>query len=476
LKKIKGLALNTDSFTSNSFIYLLSSFLTSGIAFLTTPIFTRIMETSDYGIVSILTTWVSLLSIFITFQIAGSIATARIHKEPIEFEYFIRNILLLGLIGAVIQGLILLIIKNNIAGLMGMESSMIPHIVIQSYGSAIGTFFVTYLIQLKKPVMNLIYALSVSVLTIGISLVAVLSMTENRYWGKIWAQTIVYLIIIIFVFIYLFRTHRYRNETMFADWKYALFLGVPLIFHLISNVVLGQSDRIFIKKMIDDDAAGIYSVVYNIGTIGMIFAEACSKAWSPWYLDNTKAQKYSDVNRVALNYSLVTAFIFSSVMLLSVEVLKLMAPSQYWSAGSTVVIVLGAVFFQYLYRFPLGYEQYMKNMKWVAFATGFAAVLNLILNYYMIKVWGINGAAYATMVSYFILFIIHEFVARKIIKGYNIKFITYLPSIFLCGITFIISLSMINYLLVRIIALVFMIAAGFIYIYKVYYKPRKMTK
>ena len=48
----------------SSIAFILCSFILKGISFLTTPIFTRMMDTSQYGIIATYNSWVSILDVF----------------------------------------------------------------------------------------------------------------------------------------------------------------------------------------------------------------------------------------------------------------------------------------------------------------------------------------------------------------------------------------------------------------------------
>ena len=48
--------------------FVICSLIQKGISFLTTPIFTRLMSTEQYGLFSVYTSWLQILTIFSTFR------------------------------------------------------------------------------------------------------------------------------------------------------------------------------------------------------------------------------------------------------------------------------------------------------------------------------------------------------------------------------------------------------------------------
>ena len=433
-----------------SLIYILCSFILKGISFITTPIFTRLMEPADFGIVSAVSTWVTFVAIFICSQVSGSVAAARVHKSKDEFEAFVGNITLYGMIHAAIVGGIMIGLRNWLGPLMGIQPSLVNHVVIQAYGTALISLYTSYLIQTKHPQKYLIFTVATTAAIISLGLFWVYSLQNNRYLGRIWATTIVDSLIIIIVLIRFLTKVKLDKRVLFADWRFALTLGLPLIFHLVATTILGQSDRLFILHMNGESDAGIYTVAYSIGLLGMIFANACNDAWSPWYLENTKAQNNEAIRKRAEIYIAFIALCFFEVFMVAPEILEIMAPEPYWKAKSTVLFIILGVFFQFLYRFPQAYETYCMNLKWTAVATTIAAALNCLLNYFFIRAWGIDGAAIATLISYIVLFLFHEVVARCIIGGFNIPIRIYVLPILACFVAFILAFTLLELRWVRL--------------------------
>lgn len=432
---------------STFIIYLIGTVLLNGISFLTIPIFTRVLSTSDFGITTIFQTWVAFFAVFIGCQVSGSIATARVHKGAEQIDGYMKSIVVLSLVGAVVISSMCLLFIYNLTLFLQIDGKLIPHLLIQAYGAACATLYSTYTIQTKKPKKNVIFSVVLAICTVTLNLVLILSFQEDKYLGKIYSGTIVYIVVILYVLKRFINGQ--KTKVNLLDWKYSIGLSTPLIIHLLSNIVIGQSDRLFLKNLIGYEAAAIYSVSYNLGTLGMIFADVCNNVWSPWYLDNTKASNHARVNDAAKKYVMAVCGVFVIVMLVAPEVIKIMAPEEYWSGMSSLVIITASVFFQYLYRFPLAYEQFSRNLKWVAVCTICSALINMALNYLFIEFMGMVGAAVATFISYIILFGMHEFVARKIIKGFNIRFVTYLPGILGCLVFAVVSYFVVDFWYVR---------------------------
>ena len=51
--------------------------------------------------------------------------------------------------------------------------------------------------------------------------------------------------------------------------------------------------------------------------------------------------------------------------------------------------------------------------------TFFVAILNIGINYFLIPVFGMHGAALATLIAHVLLFVFHEITARFIVKNFE---------------------------------------------------------
>lgn len=93
---------------------LVGKFTLQGIAFFTTPVFTRILTPDDYGTISLYTSWTSILMVILSLQTYGSIQTARIKFPKEEMHRYLSSIMTLSLIAYAVFFVVILIFKKNL--------------------------------------------------------------------------------------------------------------------------------------------------------------------------------------------------------------------------------------------------------------------------------------------------------------------------------------------------------------------------
>ncbi len=163
-------------------------------------------------------------------------------------------------------------------------------------------------------------------------------------------------------------------------------------------------------------------------------------------------------------------------MLISPEIIKLLGSESYWNAQYCVIPIIGAGYFTFLYTIPSAIEYYYSKTKYIALGTMGAAILNIILNFIFINLFGYIAAAYTTLFTYFIYFIVHYIISKKIFKKdiFNSQII-FLSILILLGMIFFINIF-INNMLIRLIILIIVLFFSIFYEEKEFGLMKKYLK
>lgn len=192
--------------------------------------------------------------------------------------------------------------------------------------------------------------------------------------------------------------------------------GLPLIFGSISMLILNISDRYILKYFSGYAVQGLYDLGYRLaGVINMFFIMPLSMALMP-----IAYKTYKQKGDKRYFSKLMTYFVFVliwaglALSMFSKEILHIFALNKsYWPAYKIVpIIVFSYIFFGMRLISNLG--MYLtKNTKYVAFITAVAAIVNIILNFIFIPKFGMIAAAYSTLVSFIVLYILSEHFSAK---------------------------------------------------------------
>lgn len=262
----------------------------------------------------------------------------------------------------------------------------------------------------KKADNNLILSVSISIVSVVVSIFLIYKENDNSiYLGRIYGVATTYLVAAIIVWLLLFLKKPVGIKKEYL--KYGIAVGFPIVFHSLSQQILGQSDRVMMQWFgVNADKIGIYSLFYTISSVLVTILGALNNSWCPFYYDDLNEEKWNILNKKCKNYIELFTVLGIGFLFLSREVSYLMADESYWSGMNIIPILTFAVYFTFMYQFPVNFEFFHKKTKIIAIGTVGAGILNIILNAIMIPKWGMYGAAIATAISYLALFFAHYYI------------------------------------------------------------------
>ena len=145
-----------------------------------------------------------------------------------------------------------------------------------------------------------------------------------------------------------------------------------------------------------------------------VITSSLENVWIPWFSEKLNNGDKSSINRAVGPYIFCSAILISAVMFVSPEIIQILAPKEYWSGKTFIPPLMISVFVTFLYTISTNLEYYKKSTKTIAKNTAIAAISNLILNLIFIPRYGAIAAAYTTLVSYIISFLMHYKDGKKL--------------------------------------------------------------
>lgn len=415
--------------------FLICSFLQKGISMITTPIFTRLLTTQEYGKFNVFNSWLSIVTVFVTLNLYNGVFTRGLVKYEEDKERYASVLQSMCtfciFVGLAIYG----ILRNFWNHIFEMTTTQVLLMFIMIWATAVFNFWsVSQRVDFKYRALVIITLISsVAKPVLGIILVRLAA-------DKVTARILGLVLVEVVVYTGLFVAQMKRGKSLFVKkyWVHALHFNLPLIPHYLSQTVLNSSDRIMIQKMTGADEAGIYSLAYSISQIMTIFNTALLKTIEPWLYKKMKANRTHDIGRVAYLSLILVAAVNLILIALAPEAVAIFAPAQYHEAIWVIPPVAMGVYFMFAYTFFAVVEFYFEKTKYVTYATMSGAVLNIILNYICIKLFGYMAAGYTTLVCYVLYTVAHYCFAQKIcndkmngVRIYNLKTLLTITGIFM---------------------------------------------
>ena len=398
-----------------SFWFLICSFLQKAISAITTPIFTRLMTTAEYGDFNNFLSWQSILRVFVTLNLFYGVYTSGLVKFRERREEFISSMQGITLILVLCWAALYLAFHTLVNALLSLTTVQMICMISMFWTTAVFSFWAaeqrveyqyrklvlaTFLVSVAKPVVGVIL-----VVTAG---------------DKVTARIIGLAVVEILGFTWMFFAQVKKWRMLFSSyfWKYALRMNIPLVPHYLAQNVLGSSDRIMIKRMVSSDASGIYSLAYSVASIMNLFNTALSQTLGPWVYEKIKARKETEIQSIVVPSIIFIAGVNLLLIAFAPEVVRIFAPPAYYEAIWTIPPVVMSVFFTFLYNMFSYFEFYYEKTSFIALATMIAAGANIVLNFIFIQRYGYIAAGYTTLVCFAFYAVGHYLVMRSIARKY----------------------------------------------------------
>lgn len=187
-------------------------------------------------------------------------------------------------------------------------------------------------------------------------------------------------------------------------WKSLVLFGIPLLLAGLPGVANEMADRFFIKYLMPADTSlaevGTYSAIYKLSIFLVMFNQAFRYAAEPFFF---KAGGEADAGPLLARTTRAFVAVVGLGMvfvLATLDLLKHFIAAKYWDHLHLLPILLLANLFLALNtQMSMGYK--LKDKTHLALrVTLVGFLLTVGLNLLWIPMWGIEGAAWATLVSY----------------------------------------------------------------------------
>lgn len=401
------MAYSIRSVFKGSLIYSIGQIGTKAFGFFLIPIYTRYLTPTDYGIVGYLQVFLQLLATILMFGFYG--AQTRFYYEYIDAPNKVKEFLFS--INAYL--LALLIPLCTILTLWGSQIYVFfnvkeipfypffPIIIWASFFQILNQMVISYSLA-KKEYKKCALLQGLQFIFVACLVIVFVVYFKQGALGQL--KGILFGQVLFFVIFYFPYTRNFKFRFDLRYLKYALAFGLPIVFHLLAGVLNNSIDRVILAKFVTMGKIGIYTLGYQVGMVMSVIVMSVNKAWQPNYFELMSGDSHDRAfeNRRIFSYWLIGIGCVCLIgMLWAEEILIILTPGGYRLAARVIPIIILGFFFQGVYSFAVSpIFQYKKTII-LPFLTGLVALINIGFNFLLIPQFGISGAAYATLISFF---------------------------------------------------------------------------
>ena len=400
------LGASTARLVRGSALYALANFGIRALNFLLLPLYTRFLTPADYGVISLAEIIAAVAAG--VFGLGLEPGVRRLYFQYAEDRAELARYLssLLRFAGLASGGVVALALFAGPRLLHWAD----PHFSVPFYpyaalaiGAAALSQFVQYRLALyqaeAQPKAYGLLSLAFFIATAAGSIALVVA----ARWGALGMllAKLVAAAALALVSLWLLR-HWLRNALQWRFVRETLPLSLPLVPHSLMALGLVVADRFILEHYRALDEVGLYSMAYALGMVMFLVGLSIGQAWQTIYFDTARAGDPAGRAMLGRLFSQLVIFLSAIALLgalLAPDAVRILDP-RYHSIGCLIPWVIGGYLLHALFGFFNLAAMQGKRTKFILFASALAFVANLGLNLWWVPIWGMYGAAYATLAAY----------------------------------------------------------------------------
>lgn len=384
-------------------VYGLGILLSRSITFILVPVYTYHLTPDDYGILEILFRFAEITSIFIGAGLGLTIIRFYTLEEGEERK---NAVVTTALSFVSVIGL-------TLVALLSFRAEFLAHLLFSNYdhinlirmtlaiclGEAL--FIIPLTFMQARVSSGLFVTFSIMKLVLGLALnIYFVAVIEQGMRGVLTANLITVMVSAAVVLVWSFRQ---TGMSVRLDLlKKMLKFGLPLVPGSLFLFILNSGDRFFLQKYTTDAVLGLYSLGYKLGTIIMIMILVpFNKVWSVYVFKISKQDNCRSIYRSVFKLLMFGYVALGlGLSLFSRELVEIASAVEYLEAYRIIpLVVLSYLFWTASTFFDLGFYLTDKTV-YKPFLMGFGAGLILLLYWWLIPIYDMYGAAFATVAGF----------------------------------------------------------------------------
>lgn len=435
---------------------VLAKFFEKGLAMVSAPIFTRLMDTTQYGITSTFTSWQSILFIVVTLNLASGVFNNGMLDFEDDRDSFICSLSFTSMVTTLAFFIVYMAFQEQIQKTLDLSHDLILvmflyFLVTPNYGYWANKqrYEFKYKALTAFTIISALFSLTVSIFAV------VISPVEMKPLSKVLGSEAGLILLALGFTAYNFIKGRFNVK--FEYIVYAVKFNIPLLPHYLSMYILSSSDRIMITKYEGEGSTAIYSVAYTVASVMLIFWSAIESSFVPWLYGEMKNNNVESIRKNVFYILSGFGIVCCISSCFAPEIIKVLATSEYYSGIYVVPAVSASVFFTALFNMYMRIELYYKYNKISTIATTISALSNIVLNMLLIPKFGFIAAGYTTLFCYILQALMHYVAVKHMKKEYYydnkiILLLSVIVILFSSVVQFLYINTMLRYLFILLLA------------------------
>ena len=406
------------SLAKDTAIYGVSSIVGRFLNYLLVPIYTISMpaSTGGYGIITNMYAITALLLVLLTSGMeTGFFRFANKGGED-PVKVYSTTLLTVGAISLSFLAVCLLFLEP-IAGVMGYEEHpwYLGMMLIVIAMDAIQAIPFAYLRYKNRPIKFAALKMLFIFASIILNIVYFVFMKGTN----VGAAFLINLICTSLVMLCLISELRGFRYTLDRDLMKRMFrYSFPILILGIAGILNQVVDKIIFPFVYPDPVEadvqlGIYGATSKIAMIMAMFTQAFRFAYEPFVFGKSKEKDNRQMYAQAMKFFIIFTLLAFLTVMFYLDILRYVIGRDYWEGLKVVPIVMAAEMFMGVYFNLSFWYKLTDETKWGAYFSLTACTIVILMNVFLIPVYGYMACAWAGFTGYAVAMLLSYFVGQK---------------------------------------------------------------
>lgn len=392
--------------------FAIGNFGSKILSLLLVPLYTNILTTSEYGSVDILNTTISLAIPLLTLSLQDAAFRYALDKEANS-----KSVISDCFFVTILSPLILLLLYPVINYFLPVITQYWWYFFCIYAFNSVSSVLACYLKGINKSNIFAIQGI-IHTFVFAMSNIILLVVVKMGVEGYLLSLLLSHVASCVFMIVAGgVNSHISLRNADFHLLKEMLIYSMPLIPASVAWWIMTSIDKYMLLYMCGTDANGLYSVAHKLPTIISVITTFFINAWQITAVSSKDDSDISEYTSKIFDALFIIGVVLAFGMIITSKFLgRLFFAKDFFEAWTMTPLLTVSTIFSTLSLF-LGAQFTASKRSDLHLKSNLIAMsTNVVLNYGLIKWLGINGAAYGTMISYFIVLIYRHIKIRELIS------------------------------------------------------------
>lgn len=381
-------------------IYSLAGILGKAVGFLMLPVYAHYLRGEGYGIIGMIETVLSVMTLLIGYGITGAMSRFYYEKtDETERKTVVSTVIILMFFMVILVASPVYLLSEPVAWLVFGSSDYSPYIrlaVLAFMAEMTSKNAQAYIVINQQSIFFSVLSLIRLIISLSLNIYFIVYLNMGVY-GFLYSSLIVAVLFTIVMHVNALSKVGFRFDREIA--RHVFGFSLPLLPGYVAMFIRGNADRYILRTTLGLAQVGVFEMVFKFATlIGFLVGEPFMRTWAMKQLEI--CEKPEGPQTMADIFTLHLSILLFAALVLCLEIpllLKVLTPPEFWVGGAIALLavssrVLGMVY----YHFYFGLV-YTKSTLTISKIQAASAVVSVSLNLLLIPRFGLLGALIASI-------------------------------------------------------------------------------